>query len=171
MVGMANLMNSPKRVSPPSAALHRDATALFRAMTELLRLYQFRDRDRMGYHGLTITQSYVMEVIIRRRRLTLNDLAEEMNLDKSTLSRVVDGLERKGAVRRLPNPLDGRSVLLEATRSGTRRRARIEADIIAENETVLAPFAPTVRRDLVGLIGALTQAVRARHLDRVDDEP
>ena len=123
----------------------------------------------MGYHGLTITQSYVMEVIIRRRRLTLNDLAEEMNLDKSTISRVVDGLERKGAVRRIGNPLDGRSILLEATRSGKQRRRRIEVDIVAENENVLGAFSPAVRRDLVRLIGALTRAVRARHLERVDE--
>lgn len=166
---MPHVLTSARRAPPRTPALRRDATALFRAMTEMLRLYQFRDRDRMGYHGLTITQSYVMEVIIRRRRLTLNDLAEEMHLDKSTLSRVVDGLERKGAVRRIGNPLDGRSILLEATRSGKQRRRRIEADIVAENQNVLAAFAPAVRRDLVRLIGALSRAVRARHLERVDE--
>lgn len=166
---MPQLLKRARRVPRHSPALRRDATALFRAMTEMLRLYQFRDRDRMGYHGLTITQSYVMEVIIRRRRLTLNDLTEEMNLDKSTLSRVVDGLERKGAVRRIGNPLDGRSILLEATRSGKQRRQRIEADIVAENADVLAAFSPAVRRDVVRLIGALSRAVRARHLERVDE--
>src|SRR5437667_5793962 len=110
-----------------------------------------------------------MEVIIRRRRLTLNELAAEMNLDKSTLSRVVDGLERKRAVRRISNPVDGRSILLEATRSGRERRRRIEADIVAENAEVLATFAPAVRRELVVLIAALTPAARARQLERVDE--
>ena len=167
---MTNLSKPAKRTAPGSESLRRDATALFRAMTEMLRLYQFRDRDRMGYHGLTITQSYTMEVVIRRRQLTLNDLAEEMNLDKSTLSRVVDGLERKGAVRRIANPVDGRSVLLQATRAGRQRRQRIESDIVAENERVLAAFTPAVRRDAVRLIRALTGAVRARHVERVDDD-
>lgn len=34
---------------------------------------------------VSITQPYVMDVIIRRRGLTLNDLAVEMNLDKKHL--------------------------------------------------------------------------------------
>jgi DNA-binding MarR family transcriptional regulator len=150
--------------------LQRDAEALFRAMTELLRLYQFRDRDRTGYHGLTITQSYVMEVVIRRGRLTLNELAAEMNLDKSTMSRVVHGLERKGAILRLPNPADGRSAMIGATRSGKLRRERIEADLVAENARVLSGFTEPVRVQLIALIRALTQAARARQLERVAED-
>src|SRR5262245_64316313 len=120
-----------------SAALERDAAALYGVMTELLRVYQFRDRDRVGYHGLTITQTYVLEILSRRGALTLNELAAEMRLDKSTLSRVVGGLERKGVVKRTSNPADGRSILLQTTASGGRRYQRVEAELVAENAQVL----------------------------------
>jgi MarR family transcriptional regulator, 2-MHQ and catechol-resistance regulon repressor len=150
------------------AALQRDAADLFSAMTELLRVYQFRDRDRMGYHGLTITQCYVLEILIRRGPLTLNELAAEIGLDKSTLSRVVGGLENKRAVARKSNPADGRSILLEATRSGVSRYERVEADIVAENARVLAGFSPTARRQLIVLIDALARSVRERELEEVD---
>jgi len=113
-------------------------------MTELLRVYQFRDRDRIGYHGLTITQCYVLEILVRGGSLTLNELAAAMCLDKSTLSRVVDGLERKHAVKRTSNPADGRSTLIEATHSGARRYEQVEAHIVAENAKVLAGFTATV---------------------------
>ena len=164
------LQERPKRTRTGGPSLQRDAAALFAAMTELLRVYQFRDRDRVGYHGLTITQSYVMEIVIRRGRLTLNELAAAMNLDKSTLSRVVDGLEKKGAVKRTTNPADGRSTLIAATPSGKQRRQRIEADIIAENAKILSGFKPAVRRQLVVLTRALTQAARDRQLERVAED-
>src|SRR5215467_13583838 len=128
---------SPRRTRGDAEGLREDAAALFAAMTELLRIYQFRDRDKVGYHGLTITQSYAMEIVMRRGGVTLNDLSAELGLDKSTVSRVVDGLERKRAIHRVPNIHDGRSILIEATASGADRRRRIEADIIAENAKVL----------------------------------
>jgi MarR family transcriptional regulator, 2-MHQ and catechol-resistance regulon repressor len=156
------------RGTTPRGSLARDASALYEVMTELLRVYQFRDRDRLGYHGLTITQCYVLDVLIKRGPLTLNDLAAEMHLDKSTLSRVVDGLERKLAVKRTANPADGRSTLIEATRSGTQRYERVEADLVAENAQVLAGFPAGTRRQLVQLIGMLARAARHRHLEPAD---
>ena len=82
----------PRNAATKLSSLDADAASLYRVMTELLRVYQFRDRDRLGYHDLTITQCYVLDILVRRGPLSLNDLAAEMLLDKSTLSRVVDGL-------------------------------------------------------------------------------
>jgi len=150
-------------------ALERDAAVVHRVMTDLLRVYQFRDRDRLGYHGLTITQNYVLDVLIQRGALTLNELAAEMGLDKSVLSRVVDGLERKRAAKRIPNPADGRSTLIEATRSGVQRRERVVADIVAENASVLSGFNSNTRQQFVALIAAFTSAARLRNLEKVDE--
>jgi DNA-binding MarR family transcriptional regulator len=147
--------------------LKNDAAALYAAMTELVRGYQFRDRDRVGYHGLTITQCYVLEILGRRGPITLNELAAEMYLDKSTLSRVVDGLQRKSAVRRVANPGDGRSTLIEATRGGVRRYQRVEAEIVGENARLLSGFSAPVRRQLVELVAALSRAVRERRVEEV----
>jgi DNA-binding MarR family transcriptional regulator len=151
------------------ASLDDDAAALYRVMTELLRVYQFRDRDRVGYHDLTITQCYVLDILVRRGPLSLNELAVEMLLDKSTLSRVVDGLEKQRAVKRTSHPADGRSTLIEPTRSGTRRYERVEADLVAENAKVLSGFTAPVRRQLVALIAELTRAARERQLAQVAD--
>ena len=149
------------------ASLDADAASLYRVMTELLRVYQFRDRDRVGYHDLTITQCYVLDILVRRGPLSLNELAAEMLLDKSTLSRVVDGLENQRAVKRTTHPADGRSTLIEPTRSGASRYARVEADLVAENAKVLSGFTAPVRRQLVSLIAELTRAARERQLAQV----
>jgi DNA-binding MarR family transcriptional regulator len=166
---MHNYLDEAQRAPAAPASLQRDAADLYGSMTEFLRVYQFRDRDRVGYHGLTITQCYVLEILIRRGALTLNELAAEMRLDKSTLSRVVGGLENKREITRTSNPADGRSILLEATPSGVRRYQRVEADIVAENAQVLAGFSPAARRQIIVLIDALVQAARERELEEVDE--
>jgi DNA-binding MarR family transcriptional regulator len=134
-------------------------------MTELLRVYQFRDRDRVGYHGLTITQCYVLDLLIQRGPLTLNQLAAGIQLDKSTLSRVVDSLAAKRAVKRTDNPADGRSILLHATEAGRARYRQVQEDIVAENEKLLVDFPAGTRRQLVALIARLSRAAQARRLE------
>ena len=166
---MRNYIDRTTDTRKARSALERDAAALYGAMTELLRVYQFRDRDRVGYHGLTITQSYVLEVLLRRGPITLNELVAELLLDKSTLSRVVDALEGKQALKRIANPADGRSILLEVTASGKRRYERVEMDIVAENARVLSGFSAATRGQLVTLIEELAQAARERQITEVDE--
>ncbi len=81
-------------------------------------IYQFRDRDRICCYDVSVTQCYALEALVRRGGMTLNDLAAHLYLDKSTASRVVDALERKGYVDRPPHPDDRRALLLEATAAG-----------------------------------------------------
>jgi len=151
----------------PGSALTRDARALYQAMTAFLRFHQFRDRDHTGYHGLTITQCYVLECLYRRRALTLNQLAEEMLLDKSTLSRIVDALDAKGAVARRPNPADGRSTYLGLTASGKRAYLKVEADLIRENAELLRDTPPRQRRQFIAFLRRLTKRAMERNVSAV----
>ena len=160
---MSNYISSRQPASP--ARLRGDAADLYAVMTELLRVYQFRDRDRMGYHGLTITECYVLDLLIQQGPVTLNQLAAGMQLDKSTLSRVVDNLEAKRAVKRTDNPADGRSILLQSTEAGRARYRLVREDIVAENEKLLADFPAGTRRKLVELIARLSRAAQARRLE------
>src|SRR5690348_5129434 len=84
-----------------------DTRSFYEALSELLRVYQFRDRDRICCHDVSITHCYALEALARERAMTLNDLASHLYLDKSTTSRVVDALERKGYVVRSEHPADG----------------------------------------------------------------
>ena len=82
--------------------LARDARAFYDALSDLVRVYQFRDRDRICCYDISVSQCYALEALVRRGGMTLNDLAAQLYLDKSTASRVVDALERKGYVARTP---------------------------------------------------------------------
>lgn len=144
------------------ASLEEDTRALHHALGDLLRTYQFRDRERICCHDVSVTQCYALEAIIRDEAPTLNELAARLFLDKSTASRVVDGLERKGYVERTRDPHDRRALRLEATPAGRELHRRIEADILERERRLLAAFPSEVRRSMARLIGELADAAAAR---------
>lgn len=149
-------------VKPADPSLERDTAELYDALSELVRVYQFRDRDRICCYDVSVTQCYALEALVRRGGTTLNDLAAQLYLDKSTASRVVDALERKGYVTRLTHPEDRRAVLLDVTREGQALEGRIRDSILAEEQELLAAFAPDVRQAMAQLLRRLARAATAR---------
>jgi DNA-binding MarR family transcriptional regulator len=144
------------------ATLTRQATQLQDALAEFIRVYQFRDRDRICCYDISPTQCYALDALLRRELVTLNDLAAELCLDKSTASRVVATLERKGYVARATHPRDGRALVLTATASGRRLIERVRGDLIDEKKRLLAEFPDEVRESAAELIQRLTSASRSR---------
>lgn len=149
----------PDRLADP--ALQADTLALHRILTELKRIYQFRDRDRICCYDISVTQCWALGALTRAGPLTLKQLAAQLFLDKSTASRVVDALERKGYVRRARHPDDARAVVLRATPAGARLYGRIDKDMLDQERRVLSAFEPEVRRSMIGLIGRLAEAAAA----------
>jgi DNA-binding MarR family transcriptional regulator len=114
----------------PDSSLEKDAENLYAALSELVRVYQFRDRDTICCYDVSVTQCYAIEALLRRGPSGLNELAAELYLDKSTTSRVVTTLERKGYVTRASHPDDGRAVVLSVTRAGRKLHDRIRKDLV-----------------------------------------
>lgn len=146
----------------PADRLERDAEALHSALNELVRVYQFRDRDRICCHDVSVTQCYAIEALVRRGPSGLNDLAADLYLEKSTASRVVATLERKGYVTRSPHPEDGRAIVLGVTAAGRRLHDRIRKDLVNEAKGLLQDFEPEVREGAARLILRLARAAAAR---------
>lgn len=142
--------------------LAADTRSFYEALSELLRVYQFRDRDRICCHDVSITQCYALEALARARAMTLNDLASHLYLDKSTTSRVVDALERKGYVVRSEHPADGRALRLKITPAGRALHGKILNDILAEEEALLAEFSPEVRRSMTQVVFRLAKTAEGR---------
>src|SRR5258705_9468954 len=124
MVGTGNYMGiapalTRARVGPRDATLHADAQSVHEALSDLVRVYQFRERDRICCHDVSVTQCYALEALIRRDPITLGEGAAELYLDKSTANRAVGTLARKRYVTRSPHPTDARAVLLRPTPAGS----------------------------------------------------
>jgi DNA-binding MarR family transcriptional regulator len=142
--------------------LSRDAEDLYEALNQLVRVYQFRDRDRICCYDVSVTQCYAIETLVKQGPLRLQALAEEMFLDKSTASRVVDTLERKGYVSRVEDPEDRRAVRVQATEAGADLYERIRDDLINEEKAMISCMAPGVRQGALTLLRQLTRAAEVR---------
>ena len=143
-------------------ALDRDAIALQAAVADLVRVYQFRDRDCICCHDVSVTQCYALETIVEHGPMRLNALAARLFLDKSTTSRVVSTLVRKGYVEQRADASDGRATTLSATRQGQKLCARITDDLVDQQRQLLQDLDPDVRAGVVQVLRRLAQAADAR---------
>jgi DNA-binding MarR family transcriptional regulator len=164
------MQSIPRRQADSRSAseriLDQDALDLHDALADLLRVYQFRDRTSICCHGISVTQCYALEALVQSGALTLNELASMLWLDKSTASRVADGLEEAGHVRRSPHPSDGRSILLEPTPGGRALHERIVQCLVEEEKALIRDFDPEVRQATARLIARLARAASERERGR-----
>ena len=102
--------------------------------TERLRLL-FRDivfrtrglsRRRLGHFGLTPTEFLVLAALMRRDGAGAGEVAEEIFVSPSTMSRTLAGLEKAGYLRRVVDS-DRRRVRLILRPRGRRLRERVRA--------------------------------------------
>lgn len=156
--------------APTQTALDRDAALLQAAVADLVRVYQFRDRDRICCHDVSVTQCYALETLVEHGPMRLSALADRLFLDKSTTSRVVATLARKGYVEQRADANDGRAITLSATRHGQRLCARITDDLVEQQKQLLQDFDPSVRHEVVRVLRRLAQAADARFRSGVPSE-
>ncbi|HEX2202282.1 MAG TPA: MarR family transcriptional regulator [Longimicrobium sp.] len=144
-----------------------EAGDFHRALRDLIRLHQLRDRDRVCCYDVTVSGAHALEILATQGPLSLNALAAELFVDKSTASRVVGCLEERGYVRRVPDPLDGRAIRVELTDAGADMEAQLRDDAVWEMQAMLAGFDPEVRRGMLGFLRQLTRT-SATHAGATD---
>jgi DNA-binding MarR family transcriptional regulator len=78
--------------------------------------------------GLRVTQFSILAKLKRRGPLTINALADDLVMDRTTLGRAIQPLERDELIRVEPAPADRRAKELHLTKAGERRlQAALEA--------------------------------------------
>lgn len=94
--------------------------------------------------------------------MRLNALADRLFLDKSTTSRVVGALVKKGYVEQRTDAVDGRAIALHATASGRRLYTRITDDLVEQQKQLLQDLGPDVREGVIEVIRRLARAADSR---------
>lgn len=85
---------------------------------KLVRVFQLFERDQIKVHGFTTSQCYTLLEINKALTLTMGELSEKMNLNTSTMTRVLDNLVRDKYVSRDRDESDRRVVVLSLTDKG-----------------------------------------------------
>ena len=92
-----------------------------------IELWNAVDTRLKSEFGLPLTHFEPMSVIARIPGCRVYDIANELGITTGGTSKLVDRIEASGYCRRLPNPDDRRSSLLELTEEGRRLLAKAEA--------------------------------------------
>ena len=99
----------------------QDGVRSFRAEVRLLEREMAR---RLGSEtsccGVSLAQCHCLLEVDTRGELTVGDLAAALDVDGSTMSRNLDGMEAASLLERAPNPKDRRSVVVRLSGAGRR---------------------------------------------------
>jgi DNA-binding MarR family transcriptional regulator len=110
--------------------------------------------------GLSVVLFELTAVIADRPGCRVHDLAAELNVSTGGVSKLVDRLESAGLCRRLPNPHDRRSSLVELTPAGHRTWACAGLAVDEELRHLLAgPLSADQVSELTSMLRALGSAV------------
>ncbi|MHB1421243.1 MAG: MarR family winged helix-turn-helix transcriptional regulator [Bacillota bacterium] len=91
----------------------------------IVRRMGFLQKEGVQCCGTTLAQSYIIYEIGKCQGISLNDLADRLGLDKSTMSRHVQALVKNGYMISKPDEEDRRFLTLHLTTTGTETMERI----------------------------------------------
>jgi DNA-binding MarR family transcriptional regulator len=97
----------------------------------------------------------MLQVIAANPGLAQSRLAEAMEVDRSTIVKVVDQLEGRGLIIRKPSPTDKRSYCLQLTNQGRAALRRMETLVLRHEAEVTKALSADERQLLIGLLTRL----------------
>ena len=155
-------MSTPVRSSGQAASDPREDALQIAGLIRIIdRALNHKVQSDIARSGLTGPQVRVIEVLFDAGPLSLKDLSARVQLSHSTVSGIVDRLERRQLLRRQPDPADRRISRIGVTeqvakygRSAPRRLfspliAALGDVSVADRTRIIA----TLKR-LAGLVGA-----------------
>jgi DNA-binding MarR family transcriptional regulator len=110
--------------------------------------------------GLSSHEYGVFSGIVNLGPVSPSTLAAKLAVPPTTISVYVSRFLEQGIVRRLPNPGDGRSYLVEVTDEGRELVAYVAPRLRVEAEALMAASELSYE-DLMAALGALEDAARA----------
>lgn len=139
---------------------------LFFWFTQILERRDRNLADALKSYGLRAPEWRVLASLHARHRLSMSELADLTSIERTTLSRTVDRMVRKGSVVRLSDTSDARVTRLAPTAAGERLFVRIWPEVHRLNEAAVAgipdPLVATVRLVLEGMRRNLDASLAAR---------
>jgi DNA-binding MarR family transcriptional regulator len=107
--------------------------------------------------GISIPQWRVIAVLGEESGITATEVVRRTAMDKVAVSRAVQGLVKRGHVRRFASQQDGRVAKLRLTRKGQRIYDEITPLALGYEEAVLDPLTGAERNHLDGIMRKLSQ--------------
>lgn len=107
------------------------------SLRHIIQEINLHSRQLVREHGITTPQLIILEQIHDKNSITVSELARQVSLKQTTVTDILNRLERKGLVSRHKDTGDRRRVLIKETAVG---KKILEAAPSALQETFLEKF-------------------------------
>ena len=128
-------------------------------LRDVARLYTRAQRVVADCCSTTPTQCHILTELGRSGPQSLTELGQRLLLEKSWVSRAVDGLVELGLIAKQDNPADARSWIVELTAAGKRRVRELNGTLDGHAEQLLSSLSERdreqVKRSLLLLLKVL----------------
>jgi DNA-binding MarR family transcriptional regulator len=151
---------APRSTQPRPHAGSTTELSTVDALAQTSFLVQSALERRADEHRFSLIQMRLLGVL-RDRQPPINDLAKLLELDKSSVSGLVDRAERRGLVRREPSTVDRRSVLVTLTEDGRSLASAVSAQFETDIVAMLDVLTPSDRAKLTSLLSRVLVAQAA----------
>jgi MarR family 2-MHQ and catechol resistance regulon transcriptional repressor len=120
-----------------------------------VRDYATNDISRLG---LTLTDFGILEALLHKGPLPVNDLGRKVSLTSGSITTAIDRLQSRGLVERQSAPEDGRARVVHLTPEGHRQIQSAFRKHAAVMDELGATLTATEREELVRLLKKLGRA-------------
>lgn len=129
---------------------------------KLMRDFGVLERNEASCCGMTLGQCHAIVEIGRAGEVSLNELAEVLNLDNSTMSRAVNNLVDRGYAVREEDKADRRYIKILLTEQGTEIYKSIESGMERYFEDILDSIPEEKREQVVESLNLLETALKGK---------
>ncbi|MCX7745864.1 MAG: MarR family transcriptional regulator [Clostridia bacterium] len=139
---------------------HKNHSSQLRELISLLeRKFVFLEKSVLSCCGITFAQCHAIIEIGRATSISLNDLADLLNLDKSTMSRTVNNLVTDHLAEREIDPDDRRYVTIKLTENGKKIFEGIEVSMDLYFKKVYESILEDKRQQVIESLQILLDAI------------
>ncbi|WP_372678380.1 MarR family winged helix-turn-helix transcriptional regulator [Desulfosarcina sp.] len=123
------------------------------------------DRESIRRTGLTLSDFAIMEALLHKGPLPINQIGEKVLLSSGSMTAAVNRLEEAGHVQRIQDPSDGRCFFVHLTKSGRRVVSKAFQQHARNLEKAAGALTGDERTELVRLLKKIGFQARQITLD------
>lgn len=114
--------------------------------------------ESLSNFGITPGQYGVLACLWKNDTLTPKEIATILRVENSTISGVLDRMQKRGLIDRVLNPDNRRSIRVKATKEGLALKKPVQKKIEELNEQVLRNFTPKERTQIISYLNRISHA-------------
>jgi MarR family 2-MHQ and catechol resistance regulon transcriptional repressor len=110
------------------------------------------DRASIAQTGLGLSDFTIMEALLHKGPLPINQIGEKVLLTSGSMTAAIDRMENKGLVKRIQDPSDGRCYYVHLTKKGRKTIRTAYAKHAKNLEKIASVLSEKERNELIRLL-------------------